>query len=985
MDSWIRETADGHGIPRRGYVISTAVEEIAGPARTVVLGLHEAIKRSPRPAAPLLGILGQRQFERAAWLSLSAWILARASPGSARGMSLGEGISWFLGRPPADHERDFWQALDTGLRRAFDAAAGKPGVPELLPYILESHGPGSRLSVRRDPSTMKARTAKKAGGVFYTPRDVAAFMTREAIRGARGPDTVKVLDPAVGTGVFLRAALAELRTRAPAENSFQLAVSSLFGCDIDPIALDGAATVLLADTLEDALKVAPSPLAAWRSLRAGLKCRDALLIDREMRPEERHGRIHLDDIFPGCRDGFDVVLGNPPYAALGPREDLPELAARFRTVAAAPRPTANLYPVFVEQMVRLAGATASGAMVVPLSIACNTGPQFAACRSLIGRERGIWRFAFFDRQPHALFGEDVKTRNAILLWRRTGPGNRMETGPLRRWRGEDRGTMLRRIDFTPTGSGIRDGIPKLHGERQGEVWRRVRTERVRLGHLVGRWDRVGLDQVPTGAPAELYVSPTAYNFLGVSRPCPLGADRGERLSTNPLIRLTGGSEADAAVAFAILTSRFAFWWWSAVGDGFHVNQGSLSSLPIGRPALSGSRHRDLAILGAAIWDQARQHPVRSLNRGRVSYSFPAATAGPLRREVDGILMGSLGIAGSFAAELEQFTDCIAAARLLPPAVNGAGGKPVMDRKVPKEIKERSRLTKEEWREYTKTVWSIANKARPDHPAVFPEEIPRRLTKLFSFYGDSVLDPFAGTGTTARAAIPLGRRVVCIEQNPEYVSIIQAECAKLRNGYADDAVPLEAVEGDSRDMGFLPAESIGLIVTSPPYWDKADYGAGGNNLGNIANYREFLDGIRPVFRECHRVLAPGRKICLVTANVNQHTDKGLLTFPLATDFAVLLRSLGFVMVNEIIWSKDGTGGKWGSFGAQRPIFGSYPYPPNFLFKNVHEYILIFAKPALTRTRGPKVRQYSELMDGIERVVPFAPAGSDAELRLPLVGM
>ena len=57
--------------------------------------------------------------------------------------------------------------------------------------------------------------------------------------------------------------------------------------------------------------------------------------------------------------------------------------------------------------------------------------------------------------------------------------------------------------------------------------------------------------------------------------------------------------------------------------------------------------------------------------------------------------------------------------------------------------------------------------------------------------------------------------------------------------------------------------------------------------------------------------PGCKICVVTANVNQHTDMGLLTFPLATDFAVLLRGIGFVMVNEIIWSKVGTGGKWGS--------------------------------------------------------------------------
>jgi site-specific DNA-methyltransferase (adenine-specific) len=95
-------------------------------------------------------------------------------------------------------------------------------------------------------------------------------------------------------------------------------------------------------------------------------------------------------------------------------------------------------------------------------------------------------------------------------------------------------------------------------------------------------------------------------------------------------------------------------------------------------------------------------------------------------------------------------------------------------------------------------------------------------------------------------------------------------------------------------------------------------------------------------------------------VNQHTDEGLLTFPLAADLIVLLRDIGYVLINEIVWSKDGTGGRWGSWGRQRPIFGSYPYPPNLLFKNVHEYILVFAKRRESRVRGPKVVAYDKLM-------------------------
>ena len=287
----------------------------------------------------------------------------------------------------------------------------------------------------------------------------------------------------------------------------------------------------------------------------------------------------------------------------------------------------------------------------------------------------------------------------------------------------------------------------------------------------------------------------------------------------------------------------------------------------------------------------------------------------------------------------------------------------MNHKPSAEDKEKSKLTKEEWRDYTKTVWSIANTSHEDHPAVFPLEIPHRLTKLFSFYGETVLDPFAGTGTTARAAIPLGRRAICVDQNAGYTKIIKNDCAKLHNGHGADFEPLVVVNGDSRKMNFIESDSVGLVVTSPPYWNKADYGDSKRNLGTIERYSDFIEGIRPVFEECYRVLAPGRKLCVVTANVNQHTDHGLLTFPLATDFAVLLRQIGFVMINEIIWSKDATGGKWGSSGAQRPIFGSYPYPPNFLFKNVHEYIHLFAKPPRTKTTGPKVQPYKRLVEGL----------------------
>src|ERR1700683_4348153 len=113
--------------------------------------------------------------------------------------------------------------------------------------------------------------------------------------------------------------------------------------------------------------------------------------------------------------------------------------------------------------------------------------------------------------------------------------------------------------------------------------------------------------------------------------------------------------------------------------------------------------------------------------------------------------------------------------------------------ITKALKNKSKVSKEEWREFTKTVWQIANVSDPDHPAVFPPEIPHRLIKLFSFHGETVLDPFAGVGTTALAALPLGRRAICFDQNPDYTRIMAKRCKSL-NGHAKMA---EIIHGDSR--------------------------------------------------------------------------------------------------------------------------------------------------------------------------------------------
>ena len=99
------------------------------------------------------------------------------------------------------------------------------------------------------------------------------------------------------------------------------------------------------------------------------------------------------------------------------------------------------------------------------------------------------------------------------------------------------------------------------------------------------------------------------------------------------------------------------------------------------------------------------------------------------------------------------------------------GKPP---KVTREQKEASRLTQEEWDTFFAGHWYFAGERQDKHLAMFPEELPRRLIKMFSFVGETVLDPFIGSGTTALAARKLGRNAIGYEINPECLPVIRAK-------------------------------------------------------------------------------------------------------------------------------------------------------------------------------------------------------------------
>ena len=111
-------------------------------------------------------------------------------------------------------------------------------------------------------------------------------------------------------------------------------------------------------------------------------------------------------------------------------------------------------------------------------------------------------------------------------------------------------------------------------------------------------------------------------------------------------------------------------------------------------------------------------------------------------------------------------------------------KPSICKGVTRDIKNKSKLSIEEWNQYFAGHWNIPGEKQNGHLAMFPEEIPKRLIKMFSFIGDTILDPFLGSGTTSLAAKNLERNSIGYEINADFIPIIKEKLGLKEKGGFD---------------------------------------------------------------------------------------------------------------------------------------------------------------------------------------------------------
>lgn len=601
---------------------------------------------------------------RLAWLLVNACVLHARKLGIARPRKLVESTTWFFGGAACASTLMSGVASDALVRA--DAILESMTIDEnsiaLFTYMAEPYGHVSRSCLLSEQAR-SIRMSKKADGVYYTPADVSEFLV-SSLRDSR-THAGAWLDPACGTGVFLRSVLANAieRNDCTKNTALSFAYQNIFGIDKSALATDSCAFTLMLD-LEAITFEAETPFNVWARLKQNIACMDATALvpsDEDRDLFERGGNpASLSGIFGPRGISFRFLVMNPPYAGAHKKGGKHGQRVRLAPSATAHR---DLHLDFMEMMWRIDGIEAAGA-VLPLSVATNTTKNYKAVRTALLQSSGRKELLLFDREPQALFGEDIKTRNAIVFRFACGKSQTF-TSSLLKWTAPQRPGIFTRGRLVAINPDLcATFLPKLGSTQEAKHYTMLAERRT-----AGAADLKKIEQAPEifraclnelSSPSmrdstAIAIASTAYNFLNCFSPQDIADQSNDSapLSSSPNVVLRFTCSETAAAAYALLTSRLSYWLWRVEGDGFHVTSEFLQKLPLWHLLDDITTRTNLARHGLKIRNEALVRVTRSLNSGRRTYSFHCPFGHPSVKAVEKIVLTKIFGDYAFASDLDR--------------------------------------------------------------------------------------------------------------------------------------------------------------------------------------------------------------------------------------------------------------------------------------------------------------------------------------------
>jgi type I restriction-modification system DNA methylase subunit len=483
---------------------------------------------------------------------------------------------------------------------------------------------------------MQERENKKKTGTFYTPYFIANFIVNNTIK-----EVGNVLDPSCGCGSFLISALKRLK-ELNGKNILYLIEHKIYGIDISEQSIRRAKIILTLFALMEG--------EDKDSINFNLVTKNSLEVE---------WNSDFQEIVK--RGGFDYVIGNPPYASIPRDYDLTKINRRIfdgEDISSS----SNLYLFFIQLMTNL--SKKGSGFIVPLSVSFNKTTAFNFVRNKIEEKGGEWYFSFYDRSPDSLFGDNIKTRNCIIIFQKGGEGKSIiYTTKLMRWNSQKRDKLFGNIEYLKLGRfPINGGIPKISKIIEFDVLNKLSSNLKKLGDSI----EINSNFLENKENCNicLYFYSTAYNWISIFQEPPKGIDsKGNRFIPSSVSQIKCKDDNDQLLIYSILNSKLIYWWWMVWGDGFHVTKNFIENIPLAIDELSDSSRNKLVMFAKELSSQIQKYPIKKVNKGKIIENYNILKCNEIIDKIDKLLLSELSLKKGFLVFLKnRYFELISAGR-----------------------------------------------------------------------------------------------------------------------------------------------------------------------------------------------------------------------------------------------------------------------------------------------------------------------------------
>lgn len=495
---------------------------------------------------------------------------------------------------------------------------------ELIVYSFESleYDVNGYFAIDKNRGVRNNNPKKKSRGIYYTPNDVISFMASRCISTlVKRVEKPTVLDCSCGSGVFLLQCLIELESvynpEHRLERSLQLLSQCIWGVDISSAAIDSSKTAFAQYYLDQYDDAIDHFCSVWGIIESAFYLGDGTNLQAV---------ISENNTFPS---EFDCIIGNPPYVTIGKSD--------------------NLFIGFVKNMMTYSSGIGLSSLILPLSICYAQGDGYVELRKKIQRDCASWDIFNFDRSPDSLFGDQVKTRNTILFRDAQSKKNTVRSSCLQRWTSDNRAQLFRNTVLCDISEfEISRGIPKISGSGAASLYKAI---------LDGNSCPKDLMLKGKEGSSSVVINGTAYNWLCIYDHLPPSVDENGNSYVSETTR-TYVTEDEKAKYFciAILSNRIAYWYWAAIGDGFHLNASFFMDYHIGKTRFTEKQYNELCSLGYEYSSKIKQHPTVSYNAGKKIINYSHWEAMDIVEKIELITLAALNLPMNYQDRVASWYD-----------------------------------------------------------------------------------------------------------------------------------------------------------------------------------------------------------------------------------------------------------------------------------------------------------------------------------------